>query len=308
MKIFTEIKKYKKDVIEIALGNFGTSLLNFSKNLNNKHFGISDIPIDEDLSNKLIDILRLVNYALNNNLSTAVCGINKFYKKNIPSDLENIDKKFIRLIKNNKKREQARSTKKICDISLLKFYEKAKIIWEKLPDDFQVYTRNNTGYIALLRDAEVKANRYKELGCYELYDNIKKSIEETKKNMEDMYEGYHRISLRNASVILSKINRFELRKEDYNIIKNTYLICSGKHIYNPRIYPIRYLKEILTPKMSCLLKDMEKVPLFDYYMVLVPSTKNTSYEKDIFDIKNKNSIPIIMGEKDGKCYFISYWT
>lgn len=308
MKILTEIKKYKKNVVEIALGNFGISLLNFSKNLNNNHFGTKDIPIDENLSNKLIDILKLVNYAINNNLSEAIDGINKFYKKNIPSELENIDKKFIRLIKNNKKREQARSAKKICDISLLKFYEKAKIIWENLPEDFQIYTRNNTDYINLLSDAETKANRYKELGCFELYENIRKSIEETKATMEDMYEGYHRISLRNASIILSKINRFELIKEDCNIIKNTYLICSGKCVYNPRIYPIRYLREILTQKISLLLKDMEKTPLFDYYMVLVPSTKNADYEKDIFDIKNKNSIPIIIGEKDGKCYFISYWT
>jgi hypothetical protein len=306
MKIFSEVNNFDKETIKVALGEFGESFYEFSKDLDLDHFGIDDIPIDNDLSKKIINILKLIKFALDNGLDETVFGISNFYKKDIPLDIKNIDKKFIRLIKNKEKRESLRNNKKICDISLIKFYEKARVVWDNLPEDFSLFTKYSTKFDQILIDAEVKAKRYKELGCDELYKNIIDSVENTKKIMTDIYQGYHRVSLINAAIILAKINRFELSRQEF-FEKQNYIISLNKSIYKPKIYPIRYLNQIMPDQIRDLMFELEKNPFFDYYMVLVPSTHGSNQEKDINDIKNKNTIPVLVGEKDGNCYFISYW-
>jgi hypothetical protein len=151
--------------------------------------------------------------------------------------------------------------------------------------------------------------RYRNIGCRELSNNIEKSLDSVKKMISDSYFGYRRILIRNAAIILSKINQFKLNKKNIenSFCKKEYFISLSGDIYNPKIYPIHYLEEIKTDYINLLMLDLEKVPLFDHYMVLVPSIKGRSVKMDMFDIKEKNIIPIVLGEKDGKCYFISYW-
>lgn len=309
MKIFSEILKFEIRTVKSALGEFGLSLLRFSQNIDINHFGISDVPIDENLSNRLCQILYLVDYALKNDLHLSVEGINKFYNKFLNNDIANLDKKFVRLLKDENLRNEIRKNKKISEISLIGFFEKARLIWDNLPEDFSIFSKNDESYKEMIKEAENKALRYKNVGCHELSDNIEKSIESVRKLIDDSYCGYRRVSIRNAAIILSKINQFKLIKKNVenSFSKKTYLISLNHEIYNPKIYPIHYLEEIKTDYISSLLFDLEKVPLFDHYMVLVPSLKNRQIEKDKKDIKEKNIIPIILGEKDGKCYFISYW-
>lgn len=309
MKIFSEIIKFQKETVEKALGEFGVNLLNFSKNINLSHFGISEIPIDNNLSDKLCQIIQLVDYAIKNKLNLSIQDIDKFYCKFIDKDIKNLDKKYIRLIKDNNIRKQIRQSKKICEVSLLNFYEKSRLIWDNLPNDFSIFSKDDQSYKEMIQEAENKANRYEEVGCFELANNIKKSLEVVKNTIRDSYCGYRKISIKNASIILAKINRFKLesRNLENSFHKKKYLICLNSETYNPKIYPIHYLEDIKTNYINLLLLDLEKVPLFDHYMVLVPSMKNRSTKTDLFDIKEKNIIPIVLGEKDGKCYFISYW-
>ena len=309
MKIFSEIIKFQKETIEKALGEFGINLLNFSKNINLSHFGISEIPIDNNLSDRLCQILQLVDYARKNELDLSIEDIDKFYCKFIEKDIKNLDKKYIRLIKDDNTRKEIRQSKKICEVSLLNFYEKARLIWDNLPNDFSIFSKDDQSYKEMIQEAENKVNRYEEVGCFELANNIKKSLEIVKNTIRDSYCGYRKISIKNASIILAKINRFKLesRNLENSFHKKKYLICLNNETYNPKIYPIHYLEYIKTNYINLLLLDLEKVPLFDHYMVLVPSMKNRSAKTDLFDIKEKNIIPIVLGEKDGKCYFISYW-
>jgi hypothetical protein len=309
MKIFSEILRFEEKIIECALGEFGLSLLRFSKVININHFGIYEIPINDDLSEKLCQILNLVDYALKNNLNLSVDGINKFYTKCIDYNLINLDKKYVRLIKDEKTRKEIRKNKKISEVSLSGFYEKARLIWNNLPEDFSIFSKNDTSFEKIIADAESKADRYDSVGCYELSKNIRDSIDVVKDIIKDSYCGYRRISIKNASVILAKINRFELvvKNLENSFHKKKYLICLNNEIYNPKIYPIHYLEDIKTDYIKSLFIDLESTPLFDHYMVLVPSFNSRQINQDLIDIKEKNAIPILLGEKDGKCYFISYW-
>jgi hypothetical protein len=309
MNIFSEILKFEDKTVESALGEFGLSLLKFSQNIDIDHFGISDVPIDQNLSNRLCQILYLVDYAIKNNLYLSVEGIDKFYNKFLTNDIKNLDKKFVRLLKDKNLREEIRKSKKISEISLIGFFEKARLVWDNLPEDFSIFSKNDESYKEMIKEAEIKALRYRNIGCRELSNNIEKSLDSVKKMISDSYFGYRRILIRNAAIILSKINQFKLNKKNIenSFCKKEYFISLSGDIYNPKIYPIHYLEEIKTDYINLLMLDLEKVPLFDHYMVLVPSIKKRSMQRDMFDIKEKNIIPIVLGEKDGKCYFISYW-
>jgi hypothetical protein len=309
MKIFSEIVKFEDEVVKLALGEFGLSLLKFSKVININHFGVCEIPINDDLSEKLCQILYLVDYALKNNLNLSVDGISKFYAKCIDHNLINLDKKYIRLIKDEKIRKEIRKNKKISEVGLAGFYEKARLIWDNLPGDFSIFLKNDTSFEKIIDDAESKADRYESVGCYELSKNIRDSVAVVRGLIKDSYCGYRRISIKNASVILAKINRFELvvKNLENSFHKKKYLIFLNNEIYNPKIYPIHYLEDIKTDYIKSLFIDLESTPLFDHYMVLVPSLNSRQINQDLIDIKEKNAIPILLGEKDGKCYFISYW-
>lgn len=304
MKIFSEIKKHDKEVVFCALGEFGLSLYNFSNNLNFDHFAINDVPIDEELSDRLCQILNLVKLSFDNDLPKAISGINKFYIKSIPKELQNIDKKFVRLIKDKEVRDYLRKNKKTSEINMLNFYDKAKMIWDNTPEDFSMYHRYSEDYKYEICQAESMAKRYSDLGCDELCKNILDFVESTKSLMLENYMGFHRIFLKNASVILAKLNGYKLFRQN-KLLK--YEILCGKNTYKPKIYPLHELESIYTQRITELIFELENPSLFDYYMVLVPSVLNRTPEQDLNNIKNNDVIPVVIGEKDGKCYFLSYW-
>lgn len=108
--------------------------------------------------------------------------------------------------------------------------------------------------------------------------------------------------------------------------------------YEPRVYPYHEFSEIAsdeTKGIICHLENFPDVgdkPIFDHFGVIVPGVEfplrksesftfldkagiiqkfNTREEAlktlDTILIKDKDIYPIIIGEKDGKCYFISYF-
>ena len=308
MKIFNEIKNYNEEIIILALGEIGLDFYRFVCNLNLDHFAINDLPLNKELSEKLCQILSLVDIAYKNNLNMALNDINKLYSKCIPIEFKNAEKRFVRLIKNNTRREDIRRTKKISRVGLSSFYEKAKIIWDNLPDDFSIFARHNNDYHKLINEAQIKANRYFDLGCEELAGNIMTSINHMKELSNDVYSGFNRISIRNASIILAKINNFILAKKEFSSFeKNKYVISKKNDIYSPKMYPLHLLEDIATDRIKKIINDLENPSFFDHYVVLVASTNNSSEDMDIENIHKNNTIPVLLGEKDGKCYFISYW-
>ena len=47
-------------------------------------------------------------------------------------------------------------------------------------------------------------------------------------------------------------------------------------------------------------------PVFDHFLVVVPGLDgDMAHEKEL--ISEGRIIPVLLGERDGKCYFISYW-
>jgi len=111
--------------------------------------------------------------------------------------------------------------------------------------------------------------------------------------------------------------------------------------YQPRLYPLPSFSADLPPSATRILESVERcsdlggVPFFDYYWVLVPSISLNHpiiNKKGTWTIRDGNQnyvfqdqieaaakldtqltregfiIPIIIGERDGHCYFLCCWT
>jgi hypothetical protein len=108
--------------------------------------------------------------------------------------------------------------------------------------------------------------------------------------------------------------------------------------YEPRVYPLHELSDIITEDIQKTISLLEAFPdaggkpIFDHFGVIVPGvafpvegdgpfsffdergmlhTYTFRHEAlkvlDTILIKNGYFYPIIVGERDGKCYFICYW-
>jgi hypothetical protein len=111
-------------------------------------------------------------------------------------------------------------------------------------------------------------------------------------------------------------------------------VVEAVYRYEPKVYPYHELKSVASDEVLNTIKTLESFPeannkpIFDHFGVIVPSInyRGTMFksisgilqdhvsnelcckELDKVLIKNKYYYPIIIGEKDGKCFFICYWT
>jgi hypothetical protein len=115
----------------------------------------------------------------------------------------------------------------------------------------------------------------------------------------------------------------------------------GPYQYQPRVYPLHDFWDLASEELQDIIKMLENFPdaggkpIFDHFGVIVPSvalpqqapkgnvfifldekgmtkafTSKEDAEKDLDSIliKNEYLTPIVIGEKDGKCYFLTYFT
>jgi hypothetical protein len=106
--------------------------------------------------------------------------------------------------------------------------------------------------------------------------------------------------------------------------------------YEPRLYPLHEWRHEAPLEVACIFNQLENFyeaggkPIFDHFMIVVPGVRYPSEAapgfrdmtgktvmfpsvedaKRAFDIALTQAgffCPILVGEKDGKCYFICYW-
>lgn len=121
--------------------------------------------------------------------------------------------------------------------------------------------------------------------------------------------------------------------EDFNFDASGLVGPKRTYIYNPKVYPFHQLRDIAPDSVLQTVGKLESFPeanykpIFDHYGVIVPSfiyNFDSFYDKsglllkydtiescnrdlDRALIKTKSIYPIVVGEKDGKAYFVCYW-
>ncbi len=184
------------------------------------------------------------------------------------------------------------------EIDLRGFFRKGPEAWRSMPANFVMYTRYSTSHLQEVKKAEKKIVRYKELGCDQMCEQIEEAINCFKSLLEDAYFGFHRITMSNVAVILAKMHGFV----HTNKPTDTRLYKDNKD-YSAIAYPLHEVSEV-PERAQKLIDHLEEFPeanhkaAFDHYVVVIPSYKDSEME---------SRIPVLLGERDGKCHFLCYW-
>ena len=383
-KLLKMINESGASLLEFAFGKFGYNLGRFTKSLDMTHpdiFSVLDgvFNNEHEFAKQCTEFLFVADYAVNNDLRRIfplLCKllIEESLDKNIVRKIDNIDysRLHVRLVKESALRDELRMSKKMQLIDLQAIYKKGEEIWTMQPDCFQKFLRFDSAYSQEIKKAEKKKKRYEDMGCVTLAQEIAKSIDSFKDNMQHSYYGFNRITMTNAAIILAKFSGYEYNsssdvssnssgrssdsyisvekshftnydfepKDEQSLVFNNCIIDLSKSIerdgfytYQPKVYPFHMLKDLasetLKKTIDCLenFPEANQKPIFDHFGVIVPTieykktfVKDTDGNTKYFDkpeeaskfldknlIKCKCIFPIIVGEKDGKCYFICYW-
>ena len=125
---------------------------------------------------------------------------------------------------------------------------------------------------------------------------------------------------------------------DYNFDPTFVILGSSyngvyKHLYEPKVYPFHELRHLASGRTMEVIDRLENFPeangkpIFDHYGVIVPSIQyklnyindgdgiiqnfieshEASRTLDKILIEKKIIYPVIVGERDGKCFFICHW-
>jgi hypothetical protein len=148
---------------------------------------------------------------------------------------------------------------------------------------------------------------------------------------------HHTFTLNNTGEISIKVSKSFFQNIDFNptdVLNSDYLLDNINYTYEPKVYPYHQLKDLATKDVYETINLLENFPeanqkpIFDHFGVIVPSIQyNMNVIKDLngdirnFDSNTDASVfldkmlisqkiihPVLVGEKDGKCFFISYWS
>jgi len=213
-------------------------------------------------------------------------------------------------------------SKKIQVVDLY-FLKESKDLWLEADDNFSKYERFDLSYLEDIDLAKRKAERYKQIGCFSLAEQIQETISLIEEN-NILYHGYHRIKITVVSIILAKLLNL-----DY---KENRILFSGKTSfdYEPRVYPLSELQESTSETIKHFIVDKELI--FDSFCVVVPSLNSIFFESkkycfmdgkskiysystkteaqkalDLYLIKSNLIRAVLLGEKHGKCYFLNFF-
>jgi hypothetical protein len=178
-------------------------------------------------------------------------------------------------------------------------------IWQFLPNDFAPFHKDCSFDFSELQS---HTNRLSQIGCV----NLARSSSELIKRFYDAEEfyGYKRISpVDSAMVLAKKQNLF------FDEISGLVLIAMGSSFfrYEPKVVPIHLIPKI--PEQV-----MEKISdVFDNYLLVVPflgskvltqdKTLGTNFPEceDFHEALGKGVFSVLLGEREGMCYFICEW-
>ena len=324
--LFQTVSGLSDDIIDVILGDFGRKLRTFAQVVDLEHPDLGKLLGDS--APVLDSAIRLSQHLAESDYLPLKAEFPKLLPSQIVKDLGTLDdplrtQQFVRLLKSAEKREEFRRNKKAQSIQFGHMTKKGDMVWNNQPSSFDIYIPNSNAYVAECDKARDKAERYKKLGCDSLYQEMVKGITEYEKQFVDNHYGFHRITMTSAALILAKMHNYVCSEisglADYTIHKRR---LEGYDIYCPVVLPLHEAK-IQPKKMLEVVKRLEnfpeagRKPIFDHYIVLVPAMAQVAILRgelkpkptpDYWQMIEKlEFIPLLMGEKDGKCYFICFY-
>jgi hypothetical protein len=268
-----------------------------------------------------MDTLQSAKHMMANNLSGALPYLSSAILKDAEIYLHGIDNgmHFVRLLKDPSERQDVRTIKKIQTIRLK----------PSRPTNLcscKMFVRFNDTFEQEKKIATEKAEKFRKLGCSSMQLAIMKTLDSCKATLEEAHCGFHRMSIADAALVLTKLYSCQtgpdvilfsdgIIPDDVKPKKYGYPVC-----FAARVYPLITLKKLITPRIQKIVDYLEVLPeknnkpIFDHFLAIVPGvqfvgvSRNDNYRSIDMELIGRGCLtPILMGERDGKCYFLSYW-
>lgn len=316
-KIFNKIAAHDPEFVCSALGGVGLKLVALFDNLGNHPETDSLFFEESDLA--LCDLLDLAEHADKSGM--------RFFAEHLPFLADRQASETFKRSRTPRKngcsarffrkpiRDEARSTRRVQKVFSRSFARSIHKLWHSLPSDFSVFFR---GHVSVnFSDVPEKLS---QMGCHGLSLSAA-DLRERFHNPPEAF-GYKKLGVLDACRILAKANCFVLAggPEDPKVVARS---VSGCFEYSPLIVPLHFFKSVPESVRECL-EDAEHNrslyfdAVFDNYLVVVPfvgsrcecesaTEVNFSDCSDYISAVSLGGGSVVLGERDGKCYFICEW-
>lgn len=269
---------------------------------------------DSAFCKKIVELVKILEFAKKQQIVEIVPTLIKSLRRH--NNFKDIFSCY-RFYKNPQDRLDARKANTSKPICLSSFFKDKLSVWNELPKNFSLYSRHSDAIYLRVKELKTQIERFQELGCHAL----KLSVEEKLRNshghaIDDCY-GFCRITMRTAALILAKQYDFVLDKRDFGdsrLLAQESLVslCSSK---SARFYPVVHPYDVVrnVPEHVCkmislveALPEIDSHPLFDNLFV-ISFGLNVDCNESLELIANGQITPVVLGERDNKCYFICSW-
>jgi hypothetical protein len=300
--------KYDEEIAEVALGKTGRRLIEFILKLDSTH----------------PDVLAILRQLFSNNYELIQQVDETFLLASLYRHLS-VSHRFPKLVETFKlsdaldnptfgvrafnpvAKKEVRESRDVISVDLGALQRKGSQYWDRQPSDFKDYERLNHPFVEKIRELNDKSERYRSLGCSDLADTVTVESKHLTDNLEQQYFGFNRIPVTIAALIIAKKHGYKL-KTSWDEFGSNIEISVGFQTYEARLYPFHQFRHLAPNTVLSMIEELENCPLgplkgksaFDDFLVLVPGIKGTSA---VLDTVN----PILLGEKDGKCFYICEW-
>jgi len=338
---------HDKTVIHQALGNFGVRLLGFTTEVAFAHpdlFRLYDSAFADgsDFSNAALDLLKLskqnqLSPFVAENLSRVITKHPQFKMLSRVIDAPSKNFSHIRFTR-VELREQLRSIKKESKVDLRVLRTKGSDCWEDSPDDFASYTQFFNRLLPLIEEATEQHKHFTSFGLTSLASEIEAQLSKiVAESKDDRYYGFNRVTMTSAAVILGRMfgatfeilnktysaNKRELKSRlEYRQFQGNFMFdalsqefCLPTFNYEPVVVPLHDMERV-PGEMVTLLRKLDKWPeasghsIFDNFWVMLPKIDPAGRgdRELMYDLlEDGRLVGVLLGEKDGEVYFVSYW-
>ena len=204
------IQQYDSDLVHFAIGDLGDQLIRFGNQVCSDNPSINDIQSGTlaeggKVYNRVREAMLLAEFARSNKLKTIPSVLKRWFNRNHNKIAKTLLKPPPRLLSNNEARIKARNIQKPKNIDLGRIYENGKAkSWNRLPDSFMPYVRGGPGFKPQIGYSEKIRSRFTKLGMSHQSNELDSEIARYTKISENVFCGFTRIKMCDASLILAK--------------------------------------------------------------------------------------------------------
>lgn len=289
-----------------------------------------------------VDLVKLVLFGRANSISEIIlqnaCRVvlrsDAAKSVGIEVDAPSVNMLRVRFVADRVKRDEIRTGKTSQVISLSMLYKTGPDMWDRYPDSFDDYSYGCNVYEKDMQEAKEVSEHLSSLNLSSMLQEVKESVANMEYQiMKEQYIGFNLLPMPVASIILGKLHGYQFSTDPFGYGSGTrYNVYvreghfegfdlgtgnSNKQAmleYWPIAYTLEEVKSTATKRMKELIDLLEEFPaiggkpLFDHYRVLLPGLKHD--DKDLLNmelLKAKHTVGVLLGERDGEHYFISYF-